>query len=228
MAKDRSADIQGLMGEQADEQTVRRDLASVCRKVQQWATRKGFNLNDKGRDVFFYDKVAWFRDYSITDVLLGWNPDDDPHDTAAMLMDYALSWQRSASTKSNKSRGKEWREKYQAQKAQIKPAANSAKLLSPHEDAGRGAGHTFDMGSTYGQLATQHGHATKSGTSASTAQLLWMLRKVGTITQGEAKSVASALSDFWNRPGGLKGYTGEYHTRFEVMIPLARHLGKFQ
>ena len=55
-----------------------------------------------------------------------------------------------------------------------------------------------------------------------------MLRKVGTITKGEAKSVADALAEYWNRWGGFKTWTGDYHTKLEVMIPLARHESKFQ
>lgn len=47
------------------------------------------------------------------------------------------------------------------------------------------------------------------------------------MTLSEAKSVAHALAnEYWGQ--GLKKKSKQYHTKFEVMIPLARHLKKFK
>ncbi len=220
-AKDRSARIVELMEEDVADETIRDNVASACNKVKAWA--QGLKLTTIGRDIFFYSKMGWAKSSTVSELLEQWDPDSNyPSATAGMLADFALSWQR-APAGDGKKRGSQWREQY----ADTRPKAKQDKarqLLTGPEKAGRGGDHTFDQTSTYGQLAAQHGYAVKAGPSASTAQLLWMLRSIGTITNDEAKSVAHALAAFWNT--GLKSWSGDYHTKFEVMIPLARHLGK--
>lgn len=45
----------------------------------------------------------------MTDVLTTWNENDNPHDTVAILMDYALAWQKEG-------RGEAWRQQYESDK----------------------------------------------------------------------------------------------------------------
>lgn len=221
-AKDRSARIVELMGEDVPADTIRANVASACRKVQLWA--QPFNFDTVGRDIFFYSKKGWWKNTNVSQLLAGWDPDDNsPSDTAGMLMDFALAWQRS-NAGGGVRRGRQWRDQYAGTRPVGAKRDKAGRLLTALEEGGRAGEHAFDMGSTYGQLATQHHYAVKAGPSASTAQVLWMLRSIGTVTNTEAKSVAHALANFWG--GGFKSLSGDYHTKFEVMIPLARHLGK--
>jgi hypothetical protein len=217
--KDRSNVIKGLMDENVDENAIQNGVASACKKVQKWAKDNGYSGGKTGRDAFFYSKYSWWNATTINQTLEDWTPDSaPPSKTAAMLMDYALWWKGHAHAKA-------FKDHY----AHLKGKKKAGKLLSPAEEETRN-NHQFESNSIYGRLAAQHSYATQAGASASTASLLWMLRAVGTVTALESKAVAHALVWYWEGRDSIKAWhgsmSGQKHTKFEVMIPLARHMGK--
>lgn len=217
--KDRSNAIKALMDENVDVETIKTNVASACKKVQKWAKNKGFSGGTPGRDAFFYSKYSWWKTIDLNQTLANWTPDSAPSSkTAAMLMDYALWWK-------SKADAKQFKKDY----ADLKHREKSGKLLTAEEEETRNK-HQFVSNSTYGNLAAQHNYSTKAGASASTASLLWMLRAVGNVTALESKSVAHALVWYWEGNDSIKAWhgsiSGQKHTKFEVMIPLARHIGK--
>ncbi|MBQ4860454.1 hypothetical protein J8L98_01950 [Pseudoalteromonas sp. MMG013] len=219
--KDRRNQIDDLMTKRMDIESVRKRVKHVLGLVRTRVNNENIVLNGRGRDVFFYDKVAWAKDKSVTQVLNSWDS-SSASDTAAMLMDYALNWKNDTIEDVN---GNEHaRGKYERKRI-VEGTTKSSELFGKQGKAARGPNHTFEQGSTLELHALAGNYPTKSGPSASTSVLLWFLRWVGGISQGDALSVVDALCRFWGRT--TKKVTGDYHTKYEAMIPLARHWNKF-
>lgn len=181
--------------------------------------------------------------------LLSWNVDNEgAGDTVAMLMDFALAWKHTkvegvskldihaeeyARTRTDYRRTSAYLEEKarteQLSDDELLRKFNKSKqfLTEEHNAANPKGGQTrFPPSTTLGSLKASEGYDIKAGPSSSTATLLWLLRRIGGITQSEAKSVTHALvTQFWGQ--GAKHWSGEYHTKFEAIIPLARHLSKF-
>jgi Domain of unknown function (DUF4157) len=184
--------------------------------------------------------------------LVHWNADAEPTgDTVAMLMDFALAWKHTKVEQKNQlelyaedyaRRRTEWRqtEQYREEKGLEAPLsteelerkeANSKRLVTlAHGDAQPIKGQKdikgFNPNSDLYRLKEQKDYQINAGPSSSTASLLWFLRRVGNVTQTEAKSVTRALATkYWGE--GSKNLSRQYHTQFEATIPLARHLSKF-
>jgi hypothetical protein len=252
--KDRSNQIVELMQEQITYEQMRTDVVSVCDKVQEWAARnKGEVRSDEvGRDLFFYNKSAWAqklwsKESTALFQLQHWNAGTEPvGDTVAMLMDFALAWKHSkvedkgnldAFAEDYARRRTEWRQtkEYSREKGLEKPLSKkelerkyeaSKKLVTEAHSAAQGPDSGFNPTSDLAQLAAAKGYQISAGPSSSTASLLWFLRRVGRVTQREAKSVTRALAvEYWGQ--GLKNASTQFHTRFEATVPLARHLSKF-
>jgi hypothetical protein len=178
-----------------------------------------------------------------------WQVDNEgAGDTVAMLMDFALAWKHTkvegasqldiyadqyARARADYRRTREYLEEkgltepLSAEELERKLNKSKQFLTDEHNAANPKGGQTrFPPSTTLGSLKASEGYDVKAGPSSSTATLLWLLRRVGGITRSEAKSVAHALAtQFWGQ--GAKHLSGEYHTKFETTIPLARHLRKF-
>ncbi|HXZ00289.1 MAG TPA: DUF4157 domain-containing protein [Stellaceae bacterium] len=254
----RSGQIVGLMDEEIDLEQMTLDVKSVCRKVRHWATQNLHEVRvETGRDLFFYNKWAWTwaakapNESTVVYQLAHWDIEGEgPGDTVAMLMDFALAWKHMRDEENESSLDKYAHEyatqrtvtrrtqEYLEEKGRQVPLSEeelqqkfekSKKFLTDaHVEANTpNVNERFPPGTELGELRRRHGYEIQAGPSSSTATLLWLLRRVGGITQREAKSVAHALaSQYWGK--GLKWVSRQYHTKFEVMIPLARHLKKFQ
>lgn len=101
-------------------------------------------------------------------------------------------------------------------------------LTQDHMNANPKNGQRFPTTTALGMLRARKNYATQAGPSSSTATVLWFLRRVGNVTQKEAKAVVHALVNKYWHGWTLKWLTREFHTKYEAVIPLARHLGKFQ
>ncbi len=209
-----------------------------------------------GRDLIFYNKSAYVSFWnsaarSAEYQLTHWNAASEPTgDTVAMLMDFALAWKHSMVQQ--KSRLDLYAEDYARQRTEFRQTrryleekgleellpgqeverkeANSKRLVTDADQQAQGKGQDavkgFNPTSDLYKLKESKGYAISAGPSSSTASVLWFLRRVGTVTQEEAKSVTRALaSKYWGE--GLKNLSGEFHCQFEATIPLARHLSKF-
>ena len=185
----------------------------------------------------------------VVQQLLSWNVDNEgAGDTVAMLMDFALAWKHTkvdgvsqldihaeeyARDRTRYRRSDPYLEgkglTVPLSEEELLRKFNKSKqfLTEEHNAANPKGGQTrFPPSTTLGSLKASEGYDIKAGPSSSTATLLWLLRRIGGITQSEAKSVAHALvTQFWGQ--GAKHLSGEYHTKFEAIIPLARHLRKF-
>jgi hypothetical protein len=214
-------------------------------------------IREAGRDLIFYNKSAYARRWATEErsaeyQLVHWNAAKEPTgDTVAMLMDFALAWKHTYVDQKSQlaryaeeyaKRRTEWRQtdQYLEEKGLEKPLSgeelerkevNSQRVVTRAHEAGQGkdkrADKGFNRNSALYSLKERKKYQISAGPSSSTASLLWFLRRVGTITQTEAKSVTRALTtEFWGK--GAKNWSGEYHTQFEATIPLARHLSKFK
>ena len=249
--KDRIPKIKALMGKNPIGSISRKaQVATVCHKVKKWAELNNFDFRTVGRDIKVYNGVLTSAT-SVSTMLKNWNPDTKSDaDTAGMLMDYALIWKngivtetledgstqilyvrdRNGEIKKDKKTGRDAtlpQLQYEAMKLTL-GTKKTAGIWGTQDGAARGDGHSFVPNSDLAKLAKDQKWSTQSGPSASTSVLLWMLRTVSTftpITQDESFAVVSALSDYWQK--FLKKIRGQYHTKFEAMIPLARHQGKF-
>ncbi|WP_148293600.1 hypothetical protein [Azospirillum sp. B4] len=234
-----------------EQEVITNNVRTLYNKIKIWSEKYGelFVKNEKGRDFLAYFPYSWAYFYVLSNdryvgnVLRKWDiANTSPGYTAGMLMDYALAWKHAEldfdeyrntyAERRTVERKKINRGKKDEQYFEKKKEKSARFLTKEHVDANK-KHDLFGIDTRLGKLRSDEGYEINAGPSSSTATLLWFLRRVNDdfnnkrkITKLEAICVTYALTKmFW--PQGIKKFMGQFHTDFEAIIPLERHIRKF-
>ncbi|MGI2112290.1 hypothetical protein ACRN9G_01655 [Shewanella frigidimarina] len=158
-------------------------------------------LKNSGRDWIVYAPlISWF--YGIGGLIIKWNNTWPLEDTAGLLIDLGIAL-RKIST--------------QGQQAQF--------LMNAYMKASRQSNKKIDKTSEWATDLPEH-TAMQAGVSASTANLLKMIRMLDVNTPREIEAIMNGVIIYWKN-SNIKQALGQYHTAAEVWAAYTYHLEEY-
>ncbi len=192
-----------------DPQQLKEDVDTAMINIKERLLNNGHpSMNTTGRDRFIYSPYGWLTRKNNAQILETWSPAWDVKDTAGLLLD-------------------------------LGSAVKGVPELS--EFRGREDEMSGDKVVSHGTLSIEHRRVRENnnvpgpewgldgsrwdfqaGPSATTSNLLKLLRTLGCVTHKEIEAIMEAVIMFWE--GHTKRTTGDYHTAAEVWMAYSQHL----